>query len=351
MSDIVINGNTYSGVNSITVNTTSGGTTKYTEGERPTGTIEITENGTHNVADYENAVVNVAGSGEDRLQWKCDNMQSLWYEFADYKGNDLSPILNGLDTSNVKKMSGVFTNCSNLTSLDLSGFNTSNVTAIDRLFEGCNSLISLNLSNWNTSNVTTMSTTFQSCSKLSNLDLSNFNTSNVTNMGSMFYQCEDLISLDLSNFNTSKVTSMSSMFQDCELLETITNIDLIKATSISNMFNNCYALKNLTLYNIKKSLTIGSGTSYGTLLTLDSLVHTIQQLWDLTGSTSQKLTMSTASKNLIANVYVKLVEPTAEQIEADPNIIYKKNCVVCESADEGAMLITEYLTSKNWSIA
>jgi surface protein len=192
---------------------------------------------------------------------------------------------------------------------------------------------------------------FSGCSSLQSLDLRSFNTSKVTSMNDMFGSCQKLISLNLDSFNTSNVTDANYMFQSCKLLETITNIDLIKATKVNYMFNNCSALKNLTVYNIKKSFIIGSDTSYGTLLTLDSLVHTIQQLWDLTGSTSQTLTMSTASKNLIANVYVKLVEPTAEQIEADPNIIYKKNCVVCESTDAGAMTITEYATSKNWTIA
>lgn len=170
-------------------------------------------------------------------------------------------------------------------------------------------------------------------------------------MNDMFGSCQKLISLNLDSFDTSNVTDANYMFQSCKLLETISNLNLIKAKSVNVMFNNCYALKNLTVYNIKKSFIIGSGTTYGTLLTLDSLVHTIQQLWDLTGSTSQTLTMSTTSKELIANVYVKLVEPTAEQIEADPNITSKKPCIVCESTDECAMTITEYATSKNWAIA
>lgn len=267
--------------------------------------------------------------GTDRLQWKCDNMKSLSSEFYNYLGADI-PVLKGLDTSKVTNMSSLFKYCTDLTSLDLSSFDTSEVTNMIQMFDRC--------------------------SKLTELNLSNFNTSKVTNMSYMFQDCEKLTSLDISNFDTSKVTTMNQMFYNVQLVETISNINLINVTNLSSMFYLCKSLKNLTIYNIKKTLQIGSGSGtgsfdWGILLTLDSLVHTIQQLWDLTGSTSQTLTMSTASKNLIANVYVKLVEPTQEQIEADPYITNKKPCVVCGSTDEGAMTITEYATSKNWAIA
>lgn len=59
MSDIVINDVTYKGIESITVNKATGGTAKYTEGERPSGTINLTTNGTHDVTNYASAVVNI----------------------------------------------------------------------------------------------------------------------------------------------------------------------------------------------------------------------------------------------------------------------------------------------------
>ena len=116
----------------------------------------------------------------------------------------------GSNTSNVTDMSGMFNNCSGLTSLDLRNFNTSNVTHMNSMFAGCGGLTSL--------------------------DLSNFDTSNVTDMGSMFDGCSGLTSLDLSGWNTSNVTSMDSMFKGCSKLNTITmvgceqpTIDKIKA--------------------------------------------------------------------------------------------------------------------------
>ncbi|MBR6034301.1 MAG: BspA family leucine-rich repeat surface protein [Clostridia bacterium] len=64
----------------------------------------------------------------------------------------------------------------------------------------------------NTCNVTNMSGMFYDCSSLTSLDLSNFNTSNVTDMSNMFCNCISLESLDLSSFDTSNVTNMSFMF-------------------------------------------------------------------------------------------------------------------------------------------
>ena len=120
-----------------------------------------------------------------------------------------------LDTASTTTMSGIFSGCSSLTSLDLSGFDTSSVTNMGGAFSGCSSLTSLDLSSFDTSAVTSMSTMFYSCSSLTSLDLSNWDTSSVTDMGNMFHGCSSLTSLDLSSFDTSSVTDMSFMFAGC----------------------------------------------------------------------------------------------------------------------------------------
>ena len=63
-----------------------------------------------------------------------------------------------------------------------------------------------NLSNFNTNNVIYMSGMFSECSSLTSLNLSNFNTNNVNNMSYMFFKCSSLTSLNLSNFNTNKLS-------------------------------------------------------------------------------------------------------------------------------------------------
>ena len=71
------------------------------------------------------------------------------------------------------------------------------------------------LTNLNTSEVTTMSGMFEDCSRLTSLDLSSFNAENVQNMSAMFSGCQNLTSLNLSNFNAENVQNMGSMFYGC----------------------------------------------------------------------------------------------------------------------------------------
>lgn len=260
----------------------------------------------------------------DMLQQRVDATNSCDYLFYKYGGTNLD-FIRGLDTSNVTDMTS--------------------------MFDTCNRLENLNISHLDTGKVTNMKTMFQNCAMITSLDLSSFNTSNVTNMQMMFYACQKLYDINLNNFDTSKVTNMEQMFSACYLLRTISGkLDMINVTNNTHMFM-MVGITDVTLLNIKKSLQLGSGTSWGTKLSNSTLINTIQQLWDLTGSTSQTLTLSTTSKNNIANIYVKLVDVTDEMLAQDQYAGSKKPCVVCESTDEGAMTLTEYATSKNWAIA
>lgn len=307
-----------------------------------------------------------APAGTDRLQWKCDNTKSLQYEFYNCKTiTDLSPVIDGLDTSNVTTMKNMFYECINLTSLDVSHFKTDNVTDMAYMFKGCYKVETLDLSNFNTENVTNMRNMFDGSytsstgvqtsgqSALKNIIFgTSFKTENVTNMSNMFAYISAIESLDLSGFNTSNVTNMSSMFAFCgKLAEIKGTIDAINATNIDAMFSRCAYLTTFALKNIKKSLTIGSGTSYGTLLDDPTIINTGKELWDLTETTSQKLTVATAVSSKLDTIYVKLITATDDMIAADPNITSKKPCEVCASTDDGAMTLREYIVSKNWTIS
>lgn len=115
--------------------------------------------------------------------------KSTAYWFAD-SGNSMLTSFNGLEylnTSEVTDMTGMFQNCSKLTTLDLSNFNTKNVTSMANMFSGCSGLTSLDLSGFETSNVTNMEGMFAECGP-KKLNITNFNTNKVTNANRMFYK-------------------------------------------------------------------------------------------------------------------------------------------------------------------
>ena len=241
-------------------------------------------------------------SPTDMLQARVDSNNSCYYLFYYYQG-EIIDFINGLDTSNVTDMNNMFQNCTKLISVDVSSFDTRNVTTMQRVFN--------------------------SCPLLQYLDLSNFDTSNVVNMNAMFSGCKELTNI-IGVLNCAKVTGKSYL---------------------GEMFYTCQNLINVTLKNIRVNLSLGSGTSWGTKISNQTLINTIKELWDMTGALSKTLILSTTSKENIANIYVKLVDVTEEMRAEDEYIDNKKPCVVCESTDEGAMTLTEYATSKNWAIA
>ena len=163
--------------------------------------------------------------------------------------------LQNLNTSAVMDMSGMFSGCSGLTSLNISNFNTSAVTDMRWMFSSCSGLKELNVSNFNTSKVTDVEGMFFDCSGLKELNVSNFNTSKMTNMDRMFFGCSGLTFLNLSNFNTSKVTIMSGMFKNCFRLNelNISNFNTSAVWNMSEMFSSCSGLKELNVSNFNTS--------------------------------------------------------------------------------------------------
>ena len=320
------------------------------------------------------------------------SFQNIFQEYADTMGfsglfssypAETIPYLSKLDTSKATSMQSMFYACRNLISLDLSNFNTTNVTNMNSMFYNCPKLESLDLSSFYTSKVKNMEYMFYLCGRVTSLDLSPLDTSSVTSMRSMFHNV-GLTSIDLSVLDTSSLTNMQEMFSSsskiraidfsefdtsnvknmyglfyyCSQLTDVHALNLLNATSASDMFKGCGNLQNLTLKNIKINLTTGSGWwntgGYGYSLTNESLINTIQELWDNTDNIlggSRTLTISSSRKSNLASVYVKLIEITDEMRAEDPYVDNKKPCVVCESTDEGAMLLEEYATSKNWAIA
>lgn len=237
----------------------------------------------------------------------------------------------------------LFHDCRTMTEIPVSTLDTSHVTNMGDMFSYCSILTTVPL--LDTSNVTHMGSMFMYCKRLTTVPL--FNTSNVTNMNNMFSYCYVLTSVPL--FDTRKVTNMLYMLYECRALTTVPEFDIRNVTNSTHMFYNCFALTDVRIRNIKTNLQVGSGTSWGHLLTVDSLVHLIYELRD-TGST-KTLTVGSANLEKLANVYVKLVDITDEMRAEDDLIDEKLPFVVCESTDEGAALIKDYVSLKNWQLA
>ena len=290
-------------------------------------------------------------------------------EFSDMFRNCeyLEEIPEGIDTSNGTNFSYMFDYCSLLVSVP--ELDTSKGTNFVSMFNGCSNLS--NIPALDTSNGTNFYTMFRNCSKLSNIPA--LDTSKGTNFGNMFSYCSLLVSvpeLDTSNgtnftamFNgcsnlssipaldTRKSSGFATMFYNCSSLVTIPKLDARACTS-TNSFNNtfygCKALTNLTIKNIKANLTIGSASTYGHLLTVDSLVGIIYELINV--SASRTLTVGSANLTKLANVYVKQIPITDEMRAEDEFIDSKLPFVVCNSTDEGATLIKTYAYSKGWTL-
>ena len=165
--------------------------------------------------------------------------------------------LNNLNTNKVTNMSALFQYCQEIENLNLSNFNTSQVIKMGGMFGGCKKLKEIKgINNFSTNKVIDMNSMFGECLQLEYLDLSNFNTSNVTNMMKMFNKCKKLKKVILNNFDTSNVTNMAYMFSECfelKIIEGIKKFNTKNVTEMKSMFNECSVLEDLDLSSFNTS--------------------------------------------------------------------------------------------------
>lgn len=167
-------------------------------------------------------------------------------------------------------------------------FDTSAVTNMSEMFSECYNITTLDLSSFNTSAVTNMFVMFQSCGRLTTLDVSSFNTSSVTNMRFMFSNCRNITTLDLSNFDTSAVTDMDSMFYNCNKLTTIIGTHTLEEVQAGTV---------KAMRGLKVSISFSSSPN----LERASILALFYGLADLTGKTKQTISLhSTAKARLTA---------------------------------------------------
>ncbi len=179
--------------------------------------------------------------------------------------------INGLehiDTSMVTRMSGLFYNCSSLTSLDLSSWNTDEVTIMSTMFYNCSALETLNVSTWTTPKLTTMYWMFRRCSNLRSVDLSRWEANLERDQEYMFFDCSELTSLNLGNIKTDNVTNMTGLFYGCNKLKSLdlSGWNTTKVTSANAMFDsgerNAYGEFLGTPIPLRKSAITSNGATF-----------------------------------------------------------------------------------------
>ena len=242
-----------------------------------------------------------------------DNTIKMWYNEADANGNyditigsnntiyanpssfelfsNLTNVtsidLSNMDTSGVINMSNMFSDNTSLTNITFGdNFNTANVINMSGMFKNCTILKTIDLSSFDTSNVTTMLYMFYNCSSLTSLDLSSFNTSNVERMDAMFYNCSSLISLDLSNFDTSKITDMTYMFNRCKSLTSI-NLSSFDTSNVSSLYDTFAGLTSLKVLDLS-SFDTSKVTNMGRMFLNSNNLVTIyvSDLWNISNVTA-----------------------------------------------------------------
>lgn len=175
-----------------------------------------------------------------------------------------------------------------------------------------------------------------------------FDTSSLYNASNMFASSKIVESPPI---HAPNLFNMSSIFYNCASLETVGEFDMLNVQGLNyarDAFALCKKLKNVNIKNIRVPLTVGSGTTYGHLLTLESLLSLCYECWNNNVVT---LTVGSANLEKLASVYVKLIDITDEMRAEDEFVDEKLPFMQCESTDEGAMLITDYMALKRTKIA
>ena len=317
----------------------------------PEGTMTITENGTYEVAAYSEVVVDVpssGGEGGSSLKKLLDATKSCQRLFYQSTLTSVEGLISFDDTSNVTDMMDMFYECKKLTAAPL--LDTSNVTTMWDMFYYC--MCFTTIPPYDTSNVTNMGQMFYYCTALETVPL--FDTNKVTNMSQMFSNCVKLTVIP--PFNTSSLTgSIYGIFDNCRAITIVPQLDFRNITAADRAFRNCQGLTTCLIRNIPVTLQVGSGTSYGHLLTMESLLNLLNETRYYTDGKTRTLTVGTANLAKFTGEY-ECVKLTGEIVDVDDQPCEKVNgckvrCTWCASTDEGAMTIAEYMQMKGWQIA
>lgn len=186
----------------------------------------------------------------------------------------------------------------------------SSVREMSGVFSGCTALEEFEIPN----GVTTLGgNTFRGCTSLTSVTL----PEGLTSMGSSVFEgCTAITEIELPS--TVASFSGSSMFYGCTALETITfksipSCSYYTYTTGSNPFYRCTALEDVVLptgWNVNLLLSNGT-SSFTNVLTHDSMVRMLENLYDYSGGTAHTLTLGATNLGRLS--------AAEQQVAADKN--------------------------------
>lgn len=249
-------------------------------GSNGIGTGTLTQNVSNSFADTNANVYSKIKSVYDNMQPKVltDNDKVIDKNIYFIPVNVQGELL--LDTSNVTNASGMFNNCTNLTTIP--SLDTSNMTDTSNMFNNCTNLT--NISALNVSNVTNASDMFAGCKNLVTIPL--LDTSKVTDISGMFSDCTNLTAIPL--LDTSKAKNMSGMFNYCSNLTTIPLLDTSDVTNMFILFSNCSNLTTIPVLNTSNVTDMFDTFSNCKKLSDDSLNNILAMCTNAVKITSNK---------------------------------------------------------------
>ena len=212
--------------------------------------------------DYSDVVNNYDGALVDQEQ---DTKAYAYYVPAN-GGYDVY-VLSNSEIHAPANSANLFSEMSNLTSINMSNLDTGRMEDCMRMFRNCTKLTSLDTTDWDTSKVNSMNQMFSGCTGLAEIKgVEDWNTSACTNMMGLFYNCYKIDNLDLKQWDMSNVDTMRLMFGNCSVLKNLdtTGWDTSKVTNMNNLFFYCHGLEELDLSSWKvSSVQILEGLVYG----------------------------------------------------------------------------------------
>lgn len=192
---------------------------------------------------------------------------NMSYAFGGCK--NLSDIdLSKMDFSLCGGYTGVFVNCSSIKKLDVSNFCWKNVNGeCVWPFEGCTSLEEINLGDFYIPKAERVEEFFRGCRSLRKIDYTRFDV-NVKALAHFFLGCSSLESVDVSHFITDYTVSAEGVFSGCSSLTKIDvgNWNTSSFNICNELFSGCSKLESIDIssfetYNVTSMSGLFSGCS------------------------------------------------------------------------------------------